>query len=236
MKRGPRLGSIQEIRVKLTRLIVCVTVVLVPVAATMAAPLFTDNFNGGTASPQWGNEIGNWIVTNDQYHADSPSNTPPTVSSLPPVLTDFTIDVDVIDIQDGGVWLRTEFDATSGEARNGVLLVTGGNRGNGTGFYWHTVTAGSYQGPFSPSAAGLLNPGVSDVHLRLRVEGDTYEVFLDNSPTPATTLTTSAYPSGQVGLYDFSNQRFDNFALTPEPTTLTFLALGALAVIRRRRR
>ncbi|MEY2429542.1 MAG: hypothetical protein QOJ40_2427, partial [Verrucomicrobiota bacterium] len=33
------------------------------------------------------------------------------------------------------------------------------------------------------------------------------------SSTPATTLTTSEFANGQVALYDFSSQTFDNFVL-----------------------
>jgi hypothetical protein len=64
----------------------------------------------------------------------------------------------------------------------------------------------------------------------------------NGSSTPATTLTTSAFTSGGVGLYDFSAQTFDNFVLStvPEPSSLALISLGmagslaSLALLRRK--
>lgn len=80
-------------------------------------------------------------------------------------------------------------------------------------------------------------PGVIDPHLRVTVVGDTYSVFVDGSATAATTLTTAQFSSGQVALYDFSAQTFDNFALVPEPSALGLVVLagGAACWLRRRR-
>jgi hypothetical protein len=182
-------------------------------AAALGDVLFTDDFSAG-ASALWGDEIGAWSAADGVYRATLPSNAPPTVTSLPFPLRDFTIDVDINDIQDGGLWLRTEFDTVTGVARNGVLLVTGGDVGTYSGFYWHTFQNGAYSAPLEPSGEGLFDIGVSDVTLRVEVIGSTYSVFLDDDPLPATTLTTDLRCDGRVGLYDFSNQTFDNFVLT----------------------
>jgi streptogramin lyase len=75
-------------------------------------------------------------------------------SDLSYALGDFSVDVDVNNLQDGGIWLRSSFDSGS---ESGLLLVTGGFGGSGTGLYWHTVQSGSYSGTLNP-VAGLFAP------------------------------------------------------------------------------
>ena len=82
--------------------------------------------------------------------------------------------------------------------------------------------------------SGLFTSGVSDPHIRVEVTGDTYAAFVNGSTTPATTLTTANFASGEFGLYDFSNQTFDNvvlFSPVPEPTGgVAFVGLVAITV------
>jgi hypothetical protein len=175
--------------------------------------LFTDDFTDG-ASALWGDEIGDWSAADGVYQATHPSNTPPTVTSLPFLVRDFTIEVDINDIQDGGIWLRCVFDPVSGAARDGVLLVTGGDLGTYSGFYWHVFQNGAYSAALERSGEGFFEIGVSDVTIRVEVIGHAYTLFLDDDPQPVTTLTTDLFCDGRVGLYDYSNQTFDNFVLT----------------------
>ncbi len=96
----------------------------------------------------------------------------------------------------------------------GVLLVTGGNRGTGTGLYWHLVTNGSTYGSGLDGVNGLFTSGVSDAQIQVVVSGNNYSAYVNGSPTPATTITTSAFASGGVGLYGYnSHQTFANFSV-----------------------
>ena len=204
--------------------------------------LFTDNFNTGVPSTQWGNERGNWAAGGNVYRAGILSTSPPTYTGLNDtngndlVLTDFAIDVDVQDLQDGGIWLRSNFN---GNKVSGVLLVLGGLSSTGTGLYWHILNDDVYaQG--QDFVFGLFTPGVSDPHIRVEVTGNTYSAFVNGSVIPATTLTTAAFASGTVGLYDndiyepgVNAHSFDNFVLSvpspvPEPASLLLL-IGAAA-------
>ncbi|OGL15193.1 MAG: hypothetical protein A3F92_03265 [Candidatus Rokubacteria bacterium RIFCSPLOWO2_12_FULL_71_22] len=213
-------------------------------ASTQATVVFFDDFNSG-ASAAWGNERGNWRADGGIYDATNPNNTPTTYTSVTtlPALTDFVVDVDVNGVNDGGVWLRSSF---SSGTINGVLLVTGGFSGVNNGLYWHTVVNNGF--------SGILNNGLvpglqgSNVHLRVVVSGDTYSAYVNDALL--TTLTTSLFSSGHVGLYDFSpitksstprGQTFDNFQLSvaqvsvAEPGVLGLVALG-LAALRLARR
>ncbi|QEH34378.1 hypothetical protein OJF2_29170 [Aquisphaera giovannonii] len=197
-----------------------------------AGTIFSDDFNGG-ASPLWGNQVGNWSATGGTYSAASPGNFPNAHSTLNFQLTDFSVDVDINHLQDGGIWLRSTEKAGTSVGIAGILLVTGGNGGTGTGLYWHVVTDGSSYGAGYNGVSGLFTPGQSDAHIKIVVSGNTYSAYVNGSTTAATTLTTSAFSSGAVGLYDFSRQSFDNFVLSvpnavPEPSSIVLAGLGSL--------
>lgn len=194
-----------------------------------AAIIFTDAFTSGP-SASWGNEVGSWVGSSGAYDAQFPNNSPITYSSLPFTLQDFSIELDINNVQDGGVWLR------SSDNQNGVLLVTGAGGGS---LYWHVISGGVV-GPVQNLAPGVFTPGVSDPHLRVVVQGSMYSVFVDGGLTPATTLNDTTFTSGKVALYDFSAQTFDNVTVAvPEPATFMLgagAACLAFAVARRSRK
>jgi hypothetical protein len=188
---------------------------LAAAAPAFAQFTFSDNFDTGP-SPRWSNLRGNWFGHDGVYDAAAPTNAPPTHTSLPWSLGDLTLDVDIRAFSDGGIWLHSD-----AAARNGVLLVTGGG-GWGTGnrdaqsgnsLYFHTVHNDSYSGIVNRVFPGIT-PGEND-HLRVTIVGGTYSVYLNGSATPATTIVTDDFPTGRVGLYDYSSiQTFDNFSVT----------------------
>lgn len=187
-----------------------------------AQSIFTDDFDAGP-SALWSNLRGAWTASGGVYDATQPGNVPPTFTGLPFVLRNFAIDVDIHRVADGGLWLRSGADGT-----NGVLLVTGGNgwgsgiRGGDAGrsIYWHVITAANYNNPPKlAEVSGVFDPGVSDAHLRVEVEGDRYSAYLNGSTTPVSTFLDAnhTFDAGIVGIYDFSAQTFDNFALQIPP-------------------
>ncbi len=201
--------------------------------STFAGVIFSDNFDTG-ASVQWGNEFGSWGDVGGVYSAGSGSNFPNSHSSLPFNLTDFTIEVDINDVEDGGIWLRSA-PSVSPIGRIGVLLVTGGGASGDTGLYWHVVTGTGYGSAFG-IVTGLFTPGVSDPSIRVTASGNTYSAFVNGSALPATTLIDSNFTSGQVALYDFSGQTFDNVVLSdsssvPEPSSMILLGFSLFCVI-----
>jgi Ca2+-binding RTX toxin-like protein len=171
--------------------------------------LFAENFDNG-ASSLWSNS--NWQVNQGTYSSPTSS-----INLLPYSLQDFTLELDINKVQNGGIFLRSD-DASN----NGVLLVTGGLGGAGTGFYWHIIQNGVYSEILSPSASGLLQSGISNVHLRIEVYGNNYSVFLNNDPTPVTTLNTGLFLSGKIGIVDdLFNQTFDNVKIAVEEYIFT---------------
>jgi hypothetical protein len=181
--------------------------VVLAAAGAQAQVSFSDNFDAGP-SPLWMNQRGNWAVVDGRYEALAPNNLPPTLTTLPFVLGDFELELDVHGAIDGGVWLHT--DAGGGE---GVLLVIGGFAHSGSGFYFHRIANGSY-GPPEGLSGPQFTPG-SNIHVRATAVGATYSVYLNGSTTPATTLTLPQARTGLVGLYDYTTpgHSYDNFVL-----------------------
>ena len=64
--------------------------------------IFSDNFDTG-ASLQWGNELGGWTTASGVYYATAPNDLPPTYTSLPFTLTDFSVTVTINNLSDGGI-------------------------------------------------------------------------------------------------------------------------------------
>jgi hypothetical protein len=197
-----------------------------PVSAPGA--VFSDNFNSGP-SASWGDQVGSWSVVAGEYKAGVPSNYPNAHSTLPFNLTDFTVDVDLNGISDGGIWLRSQEAPGTVVGLTGVLLVI--RSGDA---YWHIVSDGSGYGA---SLNAVATPFTSSSgHARVVVSADTYTLYADGSASPATILTDATFTNGQVGLYSFtSSLSFDNFELVPEPAAAAVLLLGWTLLPTRRR-
>ena len=170
---------------------------------------FADNFDEG-ASPLWGGEVGSWAVTEGLY--GDQSNNPYSYSSLPFDIRNYTVDVDVTNVQSVGLWLRSDYDGLY----DGVILVANIGYGSTGALHWHTYND-SVTGDCLDVVDQGWELGVADPHVRVEVNGDNYTAYsydADGAPTAATTLVTDAFASGRVALYDHLGQAFDNFVLS----------------------
>jgi hypothetical protein len=169
-----------------------------------AAWIFEDNFDNGV-SPLWGNEVGSWSVNNGHYDASSIIFFGPlTYSSLPFNLTDFSVELKVDRIGDGGIWLR------SSDPQNGVLLVTGGDGfgpwgnnifGSGDRLYFHIVENSSITSTFGyAETRGIITRRTGDYVVKVNVVGNQYQAFLDDQLI--LTMIDDTFASGKVALYD----------------------------------
>jgi len=164
--------------------------------------IFEDNFDNGP-DPAWNPQ---WDSTGGTYGGSMGFSRITLFDNL----TDFTVEVDVKSVDDGGLLLRGSMTGNYG-----VVLVTGGKGNqNYNGLYWHVNSGG-----WGPWYGHVLIPGFwgSDATIKVVVSGNTYSAYVNGSTTPSTVLTDSTYSSGCVGLYLNSNQRYDNFKLTVGP-------------------
>jgi len=168
-----------------------------PAAASVIPSPFCDTFTGG-ASNLWQHELGNWIVTNGVYSA---SNNASAYSTLPFQLADLSADLDFVNADSGGIWLRTV------PGLRGVLLYdTGGS------LAWYTYLNNTFTGPIN-SASNVYAIGGA-FHVRVEVTGNNYRAFVNGSPTPITQLTTPDYAIGVIALRGGSNQGFDSVCIS----------------------
>lgn len=134
----------------------------------------------------------------------------------------------------GGIWLRSAAAPGTTTGITGVVLAIGGSYPSG--LYWHIDSDGNSYGQVLSPVSGLFNPG-DTVHIRVEVQGNTYAAYVNGSSTPATTLTTNAFSSGRLALYDFSasGHSYDNVSVAvPEPSSGLLLLLGAALFSRHR--
>lgn len=188
-----------------------------------AAPIFSDDFDTG-ASALWGNDSGTWSASGGVYTTPTTNNFPNIHSFVNLALNNFSINVDVNNAYDGGIWLRGANDAGPIGA-TGVLFVFA--RGD---MYWHDVSAGSY-GSILNQASSAFTLG-SNFSLRFDVQGNTYSAFLNGALTPITQLINNSFSSGFAGVYsNDSRQSFDNVEISavPLPASLPLFA-GALGL------
>ncbi|MEZ6136168.1 MAG: putative Ig domain-containing protein [Pirellulaceae bacterium] len=179
---------------------------------------FVDDFESG-ASPLWQNQVGEWFAADGLYRAAVSTNNPVTYNTLPFMVSDFELIVDVVDLVDGGLWLR------SPEYPKGVTLVLGGRDGTGSGLYWHDLTDADPNKESVPplnEVTGLFVNGESDPRIRVTGEGNLFSAYVGDSDVPATTIELDSFTFGQVGLFSYLDTKFDRVELTAtamEPAT-----------------
>jgi len=193
-------------RNRLGRTGAAIMALLLAVTPALAGSTFCDKFTKKN-DPAWGDQAGAWTIAKRRYYATKPDNNPLTYTDLVNYqsLTNFTLDVTVNDVYDGGIWLRSQYN--NGEP-NGILLVVGGACSNYTGMYWHVVVNGNPGNCLDEvNVAGLEG---SNAKIKVVAKGDTYTAYVNGAKV--TSLTDSTYETGSAGLYDNSAAPAETFS------------------------
>ncbi|MBK8284366.1 MAG: hypothetical protein IPK97_05505 [Ahniella sp.] len=193
--------------------------------STSAATVWRDTFDN-TAQLPWSSVRGTWQVASGEYSSTTPGNIPPTAALLPYDLSDFSFEVDLVQPVDGGLWVRTNSDASAG-----VMLVVFADS-----LYWHVISDPD-SGPWTIHGQATLSPALSSGTNRIRVtgHGPILRAYVNGAKVAASTLDLTTvtnppgmnYLRGRVGLYDNASPgtRFDNIRLEAG-TPIEVVAIG----------
>jgi len=205
------------------------------VACANAAVIFQDDFNDGDAAG-WSEYDGTFSVVSGTYRIQSTAFANDARSVVGDAAwADYTIDLD--------------FNlASSATPQTCVLfrveqIASGVDAGRYYQFlikdYKVAFSLINYSGGNATNLKSVLYPVATDTwhHVELAVEGATATAYLDGVPVLDYDGFTH-YPTGRIGLKTINRSTafFDNIVVTPEPATVSLLALGGLAVLWRRRR
>jgi len=172
--------------------------------------LFEDTFEG-CRSPLWFESNGDWQIADGAYYTTvlSPSNI------LPLQPNNFDVELEMSNIRGGGLWLRLS-------EGSGVILQIGTSGGSDV-LFWQVLDESGLGLPINFSANGTITPDTGSHTIRVVVEGDTYQAYVDGKL--ATTLThadiiaAGGVPPtrGVVGLFgEATSTRFDRMRIWGE--------------------
>lgn len=174
---------------------------------TLSTPPFVNDFDTAADAGWFGNERGNWAISNGAYAAGAPNWYPATYSSFSLPVTDFIVEFDVVNASienfnmNGGMWLRSKL--TSGEPQ-GLMLTWGDTYPWGGGdVYWHRNYGSGWQSGQN-IAQSVYTPGQT-LHLRIEARGDTFAAYANDAQVPTTTITTPDFPAGRMAVLDNAN-------------------------------
>ena len=188
-----------------------------------------DNFTDGFSS-EWGYREGNWTIVDGQLESTGRYGKMLMGGFDDIHLTDYTVECDVFypnGQTNGGLLFRTTNASTGGADDNPVL---------GTDFLQGYVflasgsssTLGKHN--FGWQALQTVNHSI-DIskphHMKVEVEGATIRCYLDDMDSPLITYTDPVpFITGRAGFRAHDSVlRFDNFLVTPKPSTPTPIAL-----------
>jgi alpha-tubulin suppressor-like RCC1 family protein len=214
---------------------------------TLITPPLLNRFDTQTYADAWfTNQRGAWAVMGGGYAATNPSWNPATYNAFRLPLSDFSIELDVVNASfagfsyNSGIWLRSSLKshryAADSSNPHGVLLALGDlqtGQPNAGDLYWTRWQGAGGQSP-QGAVPNVYHTG-DTVHLRVEVRGNTYSAFVNDAVTPTTQLTTAEFPAGSLGLFDSSagDPLFDNVFIQTLPTCPSGSGLEPIRITQR---
>jgi len=175
---------------------------------TLETPPRLQSFDLPADAEWWGNENGDWGIVNGAYAAAAPGIYFPAVtySSFRLPLRDFQLELDVVNAThlnfdtNGGIYLHAERTPEWPYPR-GVIFAFGDPYPWDTGdVYWYR-NFGSGYGSAQNIANDVYDAGET-MHVRIEVRGDAFTAWVNDAPTPTTSLVVSGLPRGRIALLD----------------------------------
>ena len=191
-----------------------------PPTSEEATILFEENFDDGYA-PGFGNEVGEWEVPLLYPYTGMYTATTGTYKFSMAGDTnwqDYVIEADFFNAQDGGLLVRAQ------DQDNCIALIV---RPSYNDIYWY-VRKGGMWADYKGQVTLGHEPG-EELQVKVEVAGSEFKAYVND--VLKTTLNTTEYPKGKIGLYlgKQSDQYWDNVVVyssgatgpAPTPTTPT---------------
>lgn len=179
-------------------LLVLLAVCCPAVAAEEATVLY--EYDSATAEEDWGYYTGNWIFDENGIQVENDGNDVwfYAYTGADEGWTDYVVEVDVLNVSEGGVIVRCTDPQDGVDSFGGYVLsydsafaFVGMDDNNS----WKTLPD---DGPQAPAAAPMSY--ATSMHWKIVVQGDTLTWYVDGSSTPSVQVQDSTYSSGGVGV------------------------------------
>jgi hypothetical protein len=169
--------------------------------------LLQKNFDDGIAEG-FGNDSGSWKVIDGKYTATTGQFRFSTAGDT--AWQDYILEADYSNAQDGGLLIRAQ------DSNNCIALVI---RPTYNDIGWNIRKNGAW-GP-GLSTVSLGYKAGANLHVKIEVAGSEFKSYINGELK--STLTTTEFPEGKIGLYLYTptNQYWDNIVVYSGGTSLT---------------
>lgn len=187
---------------KLCALILAVlmtTMMILPASAAESETILYE-YDAATAENVWGHYTGNWTYDENGISVTNDGNDVwfYTYMGAEEGWTDYVIEVDLINVAEGGVIFRCTEPGAGIDAFGGYIIAYDSAYayvGMDDNDAWKTLPE---DGPQAPAASALGY--APEMHWKIVVEGNTFTLYVDNSPIPFVQVQDSTYTEGGIGL------------------------------------
>jgi len=155
--------------------------------------LLDEDFDDGYAQ-EFGNEVGDWVVRfldlGDQNDGKYNATTGAKRFSMAgdTAWQDYVIEANFSNAQDGGLLVRVQ------DKDNGIILLV---RPEYNETYWHVIENGSWGNALAKVTLG--HEAGDELHVKVAVAGSEFKAYINGELK--TTLNTSEFTTGKIGLY-----------------------------------
>lgn len=181
-------------------LAVLMTALMILPASAAESETILYEYDAATAENVWGHYTGNWTYDENGISVTNDGNDVwfYTYMGAEEGWTDYVIEVDLINVAEGGVIFRCTEPGAGIDAFGGYIIAYDSAYayvGMDDNDAWKTLPE---DGPQAPAASALGY--APEMHWKIVVEGNTFTLYVDNSPIPFVQVQDSTYTEGGIGL------------------------------------
>ncbi len=163
-------------------------------------PKLLYEYDPATASEVWSSFTGNWTYDENGISVTNDGNDVwfYTYMGVDKGWTDYVIEVDLVNVAEGGVIFRSTNPGPGVDSFGGYIMAYDSAYafvGMDDNDCWKTLPD---DGPDAPAASALGY--ANEQHWKIEVKGNTYTMYVDNVPIPFVQVVDDTYTQGGIGL------------------------------------